>query len=296
MRSKALVLGQVRVSTSARGLRSRSAQVWSAALVYGFLVISAILMALPFVWMVASGFKSYTEIFVDPFRLVPRHWTWSNFREVFQVAPFHLYVLNTVKVSLLSTFGAVATSAMGAYAFARLRFPGRDYLFMGYLATLMIPGQVTLVPRFILMKWFGLLDNHLSLVLPGMFTAYGTFLLRQFFVTIPRELEEAAAIDGAGYLRRFVSVILPQAKPALATLAVFTLMWHWNDYLHPLVFINSESKRTLALGLAIFRGDVDVQWNLVMAGVTISVFPLVIAFLAAQRFFVEGIALTGLKG
>ncbi len=289
------VAAQVGVSARA-GVRPRTRRVGSSLLSYALLGVAAVLMAMPFIWMVSSGFKSYREIFMDPFRLVPQQWTWTNYRDVFRVAPFHLYIFNTAKVTFFSTLGTLATSALGAYAFARLRFPGRDYLFMGYLATMMIPGQVTLVPRFILMRWPGLIDNHLALILPGMFTAYGTFLLRQFFLTIPRELEEAAAIDGAGFLRRFLTIILPQARPALATLAVFTLMWHWNDYLNPLIFLHSQRNRTLALGLAIFRGDVDVQWNLVMAAVTISVAPLVVAFLAAQRFFVEGIALTGLKG
>lgn len=295
MLGKSDVAGRVRVTAPTR-VRARSRLVGSTVVTYLLLTVAAVLMAMPFIWMLSSGFKSYREIFLDPFRLIPRQWTWTNYRDVFRVAPFHLYILNTAKVTLFSTLGTLATSSLGAYAFARLRFPGRDYLFMGYLATMMIPGQVTLVPRFILMKWLGLIDNHLALILPGMFTAYGTFLLRQFFLTVPRELEEAAAIDGAGYLRRFVTIVLPQARPALATLAVFTIMWHWNDYLNPLVFLHSERNRTLALGLAIFRGDVDVQWNLVMAAVTISVAPLVAAFLAAQRFFVEGIALTGLKG
>ena len=167
---------------------------------------------------------------------------------------------------------------------------------MGYLATLMIPRQITLVPTFIIMRWLGLLDNHLSLILPGLFSAYGTFLLRQFFLTIPVELEEAAIIDGCGYLRRFARIIMPLSKPALATLGIFTLMGTWNDYLYPMVFLNSENNRTLVMGLAIFRGDVDVQWNLLMAAVVMTSAPIVIAFILAQRFFVEGIATTGLKG
>jgi multiple sugar transport system permease protein len=167
---------------------------------------------------------------------------------------------------------------------------------MGYLSTLMIPRQITLVPMFLIMRRLGLLDNHWSLILPGLFSAYGTFLLRQFFLTIPVELEEAATIDGCGYIRRFIQIVLPLTKPALATLSVFTLMAQWNDFLYPMIFLTSETKRTLVLGLAIFRGDADVQWNLLMAAVVMSNIPIVIAFLSAQRFFVEGIATAGLKG
>lgn len=215
---------------------------------------------------------------------------------MFRQVPFHLYIFNTVKITLLSTVGVLITSSLAAYAFARLQFPGRDIVFMAYLATMMIPRQITLVPTFVLMKWLNLLDTHASLILPGMFSAYGTFLLRQFFLTVPRELEEAATIDGCGYIRRFTTIILPLSKPALATLGIFIMMQVWNDFLYPMVFIQTDELRTIALGLSIFRGDLDIQWNLIMAATTISIIPMTIAFLSAQRFFVEGIALTGIKG
>jgi len=173
--------------------------------------------------------------------------------------PFHLYIFNTVKITLLSTVGVLITSSLAAYAFARLQFPGRDIVFMAYLATMMIPRQITLVPTFVLMKWLNLLDTHASLILPGMFSAYGTFLLRQFFLTVPRELEEAATIDGCGYIRRFTTIILPLSKPALATLGIFIMMQVWNDFLYPMVFIQTDELRTIALGLSIFRGDLDIH-------------------------------------
>ncbi len=265
----------------------------TATLILG---LGALVMILPLFWSLATSFKSYSEVFTNPYGLLPQKWQLQNFWEVFKVVPFQLYFLNTLKITALCTMGTLATSAVAAYAFARLRFPGRDFLFWGYLSTLMIPRQITLVPTFVLMKWFGLLDNHLSLILPGLFSAYGTFLLRQFFLTLPFELEEAAVIDGCGYLRRFFQIILPLAKPALATLAIFTMMAQWNDFLYPMIFINSEQNRTLTLGLAIFRGDADVQWNLLMAATTLTSLPIVVAFLSAQRFFVEGIAMTGIKG
>jgi multiple sugar transport system permease protein len=263
---------------------------------YAVLILGALVMLVPLVWTLFISFKSYTEIFGNPYRFIPHKWIWQNYRDVFQAVPFHLYFLNSIKITLACTVGSVFTSALAAYAFARLQFPGRDQLFMGYLATLMIPRQITLIPTFIIMRSLGLLDSHLSLILPGLFSVYGVFLLRQFFLTIPLELEEAATIDGCGYVRRFIRIILPLTKPALATLAIFIVLGQWNDYLYPMVFLNSELKRTLVLGLAIFRGDVDVQWNLLMAAVVMTNIPIVFVFLSAQRFFVEGIATTGLKG
>jgi multiple sugar transport system permease protein len=266
---------------------------WFAYIVLG---LGAVVMLFPLVWTILVSFKSYSDIFNNPYVLLPRQWIWQNYRDVFRTVPFHFYFLNTLKITVICTLGTVFTSAVAAYAFARMKFPGRDYLFMGYLSTLMIPRQITLVPMFLIMRRLGLLDNHWSLILPGLFSAYGTFLLRQFFLTIPVELEEAATIDGCGYIRRFIQIVLPLTKPALATLSVFTLMAQWNDFLYPMIFLTSETKRTLVLGLAIFRGDADVQWNLLMAAVVMSNIPIVIAFLSAQRFFVEGIATAGLKG
>jgi multiple sugar transport system permease protein len=269
---------------------------WRRLLAYLVLGLGGIIMILPFLWTLGTTFKSYDEIFTNPYGIIPKHWIWTNYIQVFQIIPMHLFFLNTLKITLACTIGTVLTSALAAYSFARLSFPGRDYLFMAYLATMMVPRQVTLIPTFILMKWLGLLDNHLSLILPGLFSVYGTFLLRQFFLTIPREVEEAAIIDGCGFWRRFSQVILPLAKPALATLAIFTVMTQWNDFLYPMVFLNSEQNRTLTIGLAIFHGDVDVRWNLLMTAATLSLLPVIVVFLSAQRFFVEGIAMTGLKG
>jgi multiple sugar transport system permease protein len=277
-------------------LRLTVRALWGKAFVYLVLGLGTLIILLPLVWTIAASLKSYGELFGNPYGFLPKQWVWKNYSDVFRAVPFHLYFLNTLKITVVCTIGTIVTAAAAAYAFARLNFPCRDFLFLGYLATLMIPRQITLVPTFLIMRWLGLLDNHLSLILPGIFSAYGTFLLRQFFLGIPQELEEAATIDGCGYLRRFFQIILPLSKPALATLGIFTLMAQWNDYLYPMIFLNSENQRTLVLGLAIFRGDVDVQWNLLMAAVVMSSIPMVIAFLSAQRFFVEGIATSGLKG
>jgi len=264
--------------------------------IYAFLALLFFVIFVPFWWTVATSFKTYEEVYTQSYSLIPNQFNLDNYKQVFEDSPFGIYFLNTVKVSAIVCLGTLLTSAMAAYAFARLEFPGRDALFFLYLSTLMIPRQVVLVPNFILFKYLGLLDTHWTLIFTGIFTAYGTFLLRQFFFGIPRELEEAAVMDGYGYFSRFVNIILPLSKPALATLMIITLLQIWNEYLFALVFINSDLKRTLTLGLSILQGDMDVQWNLVMAATTMSILPIVGIYLSAQRFFVEGIALTGVKG
>ncbi len=258
-------------------------------------LVSAVILV-PLAWAGGLSLKSYAEVIKDvsnPFPKVPR---FQNYADVFKAIPFFSYFLNTVYIAAACCAGTLLTSSMAAYAFARLKFPGRDALFLVYLATLMVPRQVTLIPNFILFRMTGLIDTRLSLVLTGVFTAYGTFLLRQFFLGIPKELEEAAIVDGYGYSRRFASIILPLAKPALTTLFIITLLAIWNEYLYALVFINSDRLRTLTLGLAIMRGDFDVQWNLVMAATVLAILPLLAVYVFLQRFFIEGIALSGIKG
>ncbi len=263
---------------------------------YSGLILLAAMTLFPLLWALSTSLKSYEEVLSRPYQLFPGKFIVSNYIRIFQTMPFLTYFLNTVKVASVTCLGTIVTSAMAAYAFARLKFPGRDAVFLIYLSTLMIPRQVVLIPNFIIMRSLNLLDTHWSLILTGIFTAYGTFLLRQFFLTIPNELEEAAIIDGYGYFRRFTHIIIPLSQPALVTLLIITLLNIWNEFLYALVFINSDSKRTLTLGLAILRGDFDIQWNLVMAATLVSILPLVLLFLGAQRFFIEGIALSGVKG
>lgn len=263
-----------------------------------WIVLAAMMLIIlvPLLWALGISLKTYAEVIKDvsnPFPKVPH---FENYLAVFTTVPFLSYFMNTVWVTIACCAGTLLTSSMAAYAFARLKFPGRDFLFMVYLATLMVPRQVTLIPNFILFRMAGLIDTRMSLILTGIFTAYGTFLLRQFFLSIPRELEEAAIIDGYGYFARFSKIIIPLAKPALTTLLIITLLNIWNEYQYALVFINSETKRTLTLGLAIMRGDFDVQWNLVMAATILAILPLLAVYVFLQRFFVEGIALSGIKG
>ncbi|QTQ10936.1 carbohydrate ABC transporter permease [Treponema parvum] len=263
---------------------------------YIVLFILFLYLFIPFWWMVVTSFKTYSEVYSKPYSLMFTSFHWQNYPDVLKSMPFFNYLWNTIKVSVFVCLGTLVTSGMAAYAFSRLYFPGRDMLFYIYLATLMIPRQVILIPNFLLFRRLGLLDTHWALILSGTFTAYGTFLLRQFFLTIPRELEEAAVVDGYGYFSRFVRIIIPLAKPALTTLLIITLLNIWNEYLYALVFLQSDHTRTLTLGLALLRGDFDIKWNQVMAATIFSIAPIVVVYLSAQRYFVEGIALTGIKG
>lgn len=263
---------------------------------YFLLTVFAFLMLAPLFWALLTALKPVGAVFNDPFGLSVDLWSLQSFVDVFKTTPFHVYMANTAKITFFSVLGVVATSALAGYAFARLKFPGRDFLFMLLLATLMIPRQVTLVPTFMIMKQFGLIDDHLSLILPGAISVFGVFLMRQFFITVPNDYEDAAKIDGCGVLRRFFLVILPFAQGTIATLVLLQVMSVWNDFLYPMVFLNSELNRTLTLGLAILRGDLDTRWNLLMAAVVISNLPIVVAFLVTQKFVIKGIATTGLKG
>jgi multiple sugar transport system permease protein len=263
---------------------------------YVLLSLMAVITLLPFVWMLSTSLKTQASVFVYPPEWIPSPVQWSNYADVIRVMPFLRYVLNTAGVATSITLLHLAVSSLAAYAFARLRFPGRNRLFLAYLATLMVPGQVTLIPNFIIVKYLGWIDTYQALIIPQIFTAFGTFLLRQYFLTIPRELEDAARIDGASAFGIYWRIMLPLSGPALATLGVFTFTAQWNNFLWPLIVINDEQMRTLTVGLRALVGEFTVQYPLLMAGSVISVLPMLIVFLLAQRFFVRGIALTGLAG
>lgn len=253
-------------------------------------------MIVPFLWMISTSFKSIPEVFAYPIIWIPETIRWENYPQVLELLPFGRYLFNTAFVSAAVTILELVTSSLAAYAFARLNFPGRDKLFLLYLGTLMIPGQVTLIPNFLLMRWFGWIDTYMALIIPAAFTAFGTFLLRQFFLSIPRELEEAARADGASYFRVYWQIILPLSGPALATLAVFSFMTQWNAFIWPLIVTNREELRTVTVGLRYFQDELVTDYHYLMAGSVMSVIPVLIIFLLLQRYFVRGIALTGMGG
>lgn len=238
---------------------------------------------------------SHMKSYAYKMRRVP-HLVWSNYKRALSAFPFVRNFFNSLFVATTVTLGVLLTSSLAAYAFARIDFPLRDQLFLGYLGTLMIPGAVTMIPVFILIKKIGWVNTYQALILPAMFTAYGTFLLRQFFLTIPKDLEDAAIIDGCSRFRIYWSIILPLSKPALATLATFTFLGSWNDFMWPLIVLNSKEMMTLPVALASFQGLYTTEWTLLMAAASMVLIPVIVVYVFNQRFFVRGIVLTGLKG
>jgi multiple sugar transport system permease protein len=263
---------------------------------HAILIVGALTMVIPFLWMISTSLKSSAGVFQYPPQWIPNPIKWDNYRELMTIIPFARYFTNTAFVAGIVTLLQLLTCSMAAYSFARLRFPGRDALFILYLSTLMIPMQVRIIPNFILMRYMGWLDTYRALIIPAAFSSFGTFLLRQFFMTLPTELEDAAKIDGCSYLRIFLSMILPLSKPALATLAIYTFMGQWNDFLWPLVVISREEMRTLTVGLRAMQGLYYTNWPILMAGSVMSVLPILVVFFVAQKQFVQGITLTGMKG
>jgi multiple sugar transport system permease protein len=275
------------------------------AVFLGLLILGGFLMTVPFLWMITTSLKTRAETFaVAPtiFPAVPR---WDNYSEMWNALPFGAFFLNSVKLAVLNTVGQVISCSMAAYAFAVLRFRFRGPLFALLLATLIIPFQVVLVPNFILYRmlphplstsgnWIGTQEPlWVGAFLGG---AFGTFLLRQFFLAIPRELADAARVDGANPWQIYRRIYLPLAKPALATLAIFTFMWTWNDFINPIIYLRDVGSFTLTAGLSLFQGQYVGKWPLLMAGALLSVVPMIILFVIAQRQFVRGIAMTGIKG
>jgi len=277
-------------------------KLFDRTFIYAILTIGAITMVVPFLWMLSTSLKSYSSVFIfniSDIKWIPNPFYFKNYIDVWKVVPFARFYINSLFVTSCVTLGQVFTSALAAYAFARLRFPGRDKIFFAYLATMMIPGSVTMIPVFALMRVFGWIDSYKALIIPAIFTAYGTFLLRQFFITIPRDLEYAAKIDGCSLWGIFWNVVLPLSKTALATLTIFVALGNWVSFMWPLLVTNSIEKRTLPIGLAYFQElyqHAQPNWGLLMAGSVIATIPLIVLFIFNQRFFVEGIKLTGMKG
>jgi ABC-type glycerol-3-phosphate transport system permease component len=277
--------------------RSRQLGTLAGHLVLG---VGGLMMMVPFFWLISSSLKMPHEIFVLPPKFIPSVVRWENYVEIMVDQPFLRFFRNTMIVTLPATIGQVITASLAAYGFARLRFPGRDQVFAVLLATIMLPYAVTLIPVYILFKELGWLGTFLPLIVPFWFGggAFNVFLLRQFFLTIPNELEEAALIDGAGYLTIFARIIVPLSVPALIVVAIFSFLHHWNDFLAPLIYANKYEMWTIAIGVANLRGALgsrDVT-HLMMAMSTMMVLPIVLIFFVAQRAFIQGIVLTGLKG
>lgn len=265
-------------------------------LIYAALAAMALLTLVPVVWMVLTSFKSAPEVAANPPTWWPREWHPENYAAAWNFAPFGRFLINSAIMVGGITVLQVATSAAAAYAFARLNFRGRDLLFLLYLATLMIPPQVIVIPQFIIVKDLNWVDTYQGLIIPQAFTAFGVFLLRQFFLGIPKELEDAARVDGATRFGCFFRIILPLSGPAIAALAAFIFMFHWNHLLWPLVVSNTDATIPVVVGLRNFQGQYGTEWNLLMAGAGIASIPVVAFFLLTQRWFVQGITMSGFGG
>jgi len=263
---------------------------------HALLIAGSVIMLLPFAWMLSTSLKLPPETFTYPPVWIPSTIAWQNYLKTVTVMPFSRFYLNSLIVTTSVTLLQLLTSSLAAFAFARMRFPGRNLLFLLYLATLMIPFQVTMIPNFILVRFLGWYDTYRALILPPAFSAFSTFLLRQYFLGIPRDLDEAARMDGANSLRIWWQVIMPLAGPAIAALATFVSLNTWNDFLWPLIITNSPEMRTLPVGLSTFQGQFKTDWNLLMAGSVIAMLPVLLVYMIGQRWFIRGITLSGLGG
>ena len=265
-------------------------------LLHVILLAGAVVMALPFAWMLFSSFKPLGEIFVQPPKLLPQDWNLQGYRTALSGADFLRGFWNSTYIAVTITVVSLLTSAMAAYAFARIDFWGRRGLFMVFLATMMIPGQLTIIPMYLIMGWLGWVDTHAALIVPpALFNAFGVFLLRQYVKGIPLELEEAAQLDGANRLRTFVTIILPLLRTPLTALGIFTFLGQWNNFFGPLIFLNSSDKFTLPLLVNQFKGEYTSDWPALMAATTLLAAPMLILFAIAQRQIVDGVALSGSK-
>lgn len=266
------------------------------SLLFVILMIIGLTMLVPFFWTLSSSFKYDREIFEYPIKWIPEVFHWSNYQEVWTRVNFLTYYLNTIKLSIIVTVGQVVTCSLAAYSFAKMDYPGRDKIFLCYLATMMVPWHAIMIPQFIIIKNMGFYDSHWSIILMNLFSAFGVFLLRQFMLGIPMELSEAARIDGCGELKIYSQIIMPMCKPGLATLVVFTFNFMWNDYMGPMIYLNTDKLKTIQIGLAAFRTEYGAEYGLIMAGTVCSLLPMVLIYCVAQKYLIEGIAFSGLKG
>lgn len=290
--------GRVRKGLRLRDLSKRRRKQIGDVIAWTILAFGGILCLIPFLWMVSTSLKSVDEVYAYPPTFIPSQIQWRNYIESWRRLPFGVFFRNSAYISIAVAVGQMFTCSLAGYAFSRLRFPGRDTIFLLYLATMMVPFAVIMIPLFITMRTIGWVNNHLALIVPGLVSVYGTFLMRQFMSTLPKELEDAARVDGCSFFRLYWMIILPSAKPALATLGILTFMGTWNDFLWPLLVLSSVKNKTLALGLLMFQeqSTMKTPWHLVMASATFAIMPILVVFTLGQKHYVQGIVTSGLKG
>lgn len=260
-----------------------------------FLILGAVFVVLPFIWMILTSLKTLGESTQIPPKILPTSPQWENYKEAVRTLPYKQFYINTIIYTLVTTIGQLIFCSMAGYAFARIKFPGRNLIFVIILSVLMVPGQIFLVPQFMIMKKLGLLNTISALILPGLFSAFGTFLMRQFFLTLPKELEESAILDGCNQFEVFWKVMLPLVKPGLTALAISACLYCWNSLMWPLIVNTSIDKMTLSAGLASLQGQHSTNYPVMMAGTVLAIWPMIVAFILFQKQFIEGIASTGIK-
>lgn len=269
----------------------------SRIIIYVLLLTVIIVTVLPFVWMLSASIKTDREVFqMNPFVLIPENAKWSNYISIWSRIPLWTFIKNTIILTVTVTALQLFTSSFAAYAFAKMEFSGKKTLFMAYISTIAMPWQVYMIPQFLMMRKMGLNDTLLAMVILQAFSAFGVFLMRQFYMGIPDSLCEAARIDGMSECGIYARIMLPLSKPSLATLTIFTFVSTWNDYLGPTIYLKTETKKTIQIGLQRFIGQYSSEYGLMMAGAVISLVPVLIVFLALQKYFVAGIATSGIKG
>ena len=265
-------------------------------IIYALLLLLAFIMLVPFAWMISASLKLNKDIFVIPFEWISKEPRWKNYIDIWTKIPLAKYAMNTVKLTIIVTCLQILTSSFAAYAFAKLSFKGRDLLFLAYIATIAVPWQVYMVPQFMFMRRLGLADTHLAIIILQAFSAFGVFLMRQFYEGIPDSLCEAARIDGMSEYGIYAKIMLPLSKPALSTLTIFTFVNTWNDFLGPLIYLTTDSKKTLQIGIKMFISQYSAEYGLIMAASVLSLIPVLIVFMALQKYFVAGITTGAVKG
>ncbi|GIN71430.1 sugar ABC transporter permease [Bacillus sp. J14TS2] len=277
--------------------RSRKKMNLFTLIIHFLVICGSLIMIFPFLWSISSSLKDISQIFIIPPEVIPNPFVWSNYPDSLQAMPFGRAYWNSFYITFLVVGVSLLTASMAAYAFAKIKFRGSNFLFIFFLATMMVPNQVTMIPLYMIMDKIGWLDTHLSIIVPGaLFNAFAVFLLRQFIMGIPNELEEAAIMDGANPIKIYWKIVLPLVRPALAAVGIFLFLGSWNNFLQPLIYLSTPELFTVPLLLNYFKGLYATDWALMMAGSTISVIPVLIIYIIAQKHIIEGVALTGIKG
>lgn len=275
---------------------NKTIRIGTMVLVYALLAATVFCMLVPYLWMLSSSLKLNKDVFSFPMQWIPANPRWENFVDIWTKIPLGRFIYNTAKLSVIVTILQLLTSSFAAYAFSKLHFKGKNVLFLGYIATIAIPWQAYMVPQFIMMRSLGLNNTHLAIILLQAFSAFGVFLMRQFYQGVPDELCEAARIDGLSEYGIWARIMLPLSKPALSTLTIFTFVSTWNDFLGPMIYLTKTDLKTIQIGLRMFISQYSAEYGLIMAASVVSIIPVVIVFLALQKYFVQGVAASGIKG